>query len=122
MFYTLTYFSFLLIISLSVLGGVVFFKKAYGKGIIAALVILAVGSIFYFSFLDNYLARRWGGTLVVKLPENSQLVGMTWKETSLWYQYYLPSTNECVFRESSPIGLVEGEVRTPNCNPVGVAK
>lgn len=122
MTYTLIYFGLTLLVALGVASACFYFKKAFKAGILSFLAIFAISWIFYFSFLDNFLTRRWGGSMIVKLPENAQMIGMTWKENSLWYQYYLPSTNECVFREDAPIGIVEGEVRTPNCNPVGVVK
>lgn len=122
MTYTLIYFAITLLLSLGVASVLFFWKKAFKSAVVAFLAIFAISWIFYFSFLDNFLTRRWGGTMIVKLPETAQMIGMTWKDNSLWYQYYLPATNECVFREDAPIGLVEGEVRTPNCNPVGVAK
>ncbi|WOF81838.1 hypothetical protein P5704_023855 (plasmid) [Pseudomonas sp. FeN3W] len=122
MFYTALFFFFTLILAAGIAAAIWFAAKTAKAPLLAFVAIMAVGSVFYFSFLDNYLARRWGGTLVVKLPADAQMVAMTWKESSLWYQYYIPSTNECVFREDSPIGIVEGEVRTPNCNPVGVVR
>ncbi len=122
MTYTLIYFAISLLLSLGVAAILAYWRKSFKSAILAFLSILAVSWIFYFSFLDNFLTRRWGGSMIVKLPENAQMIGMTWKENSLWYQYYLPATNECVFREDAPIGIIEGEVRTPNCNPLGASK
>lgn len=122
MTYTLIYFAISLLLSLGVAAILAYWRKAFKSALLAFLSILAVSWIFYFSFLDNFLTRRWGGSMIVKLPENAQMIGMTWKENSLWYQYYLPATNECVFREDAPIGIIEGEVRTPNCNPLGASK
>jgi len=122
MTYTLIYFAISLLLSLGVAAILAYWRKSFKSAILAFLSILSISWIFYFSFLDNFLTRRWGGSMIVKLPENAQMIGMTWKENSLWYQYYLPGTNECVFREDSPIGIIEGEVRTPNCNPLGASK
>jgi hypothetical protein len=122
MIYTLIYFVIALLAAALLSGGIFYTNKSLKWSLISFLSIFCLSWVFYFTFLDNYLARHWGGSMTVKLPQNAQMIGMTWKDNSLWYQYYLPATNECVFREDSQIGVVEGEVRTPNCNPVGAAR
>lgn len=69
---------------------------------------------------EQYLARKLGGTAEHKLPAGAQLVAMTWKDTSLWVLYYEPATGRCVFEESGVIGIAEGKVIIPNCNPVAL--
>ncbi len=122
MFYTLSYFAIALIVAAVVSGGIFYMKKSVKWALISFLTIFGLSWVLYFTFLDNYLARNWGGSMTVKLPPNAQMIGMTWKDNSLWYQYYLPATNECIFREDSQVGVIEGEVRTPNCNPIGVVR
>lgn len=68
---------------------------------------------------DQYLARNYGGNVTLtELPANAKLVHLTWKENSIWMLYYLPDTKQCVFKESASVGVLEGVVTIPNCNPL----
>lgn len=82
--------------------------------IIAAAVLALAGC-------DQYVTRTFGGETKINIPSGTQLVSMTWKGTDLWYLYYIPETNRCVFQESSAVGVMEGTVVVENCNPI-VAK
>lgn len=120
MFYKLSYILIVLALSAVAYGiGKGISRKRYA-GAIAALCIVLIGAAIYHFGLSNFIARHYGGTITVKIPEITQMVNMTWKESSLWVLYYIPETNTCVFKENSPIGFVEGEVLVPNCNPIGV--
>ena len=81
--------------------------------IIAAAVLALAGC-------DQYVTRTFGGETKIHIPIGTQLVSMTWKGTDLWYLYYNPETNRCVFQESSTVGVMEGKVVVENCNPVTV--
>lgn len=85
-----------------------------------ALLILAALSMAL-AGCDQYFARAFGGTVEYKLPAGAQMVTMTWKDTSLWVLYYEPATGRCVFEESGVMGIAEGKVIIPNCNPVALA-
>lgn len=88
-----------------------------GKAFGSALLVGVVGWSFWQFYLGNTVARRFGGTLTVELPTNAQFLGATWKEDSLWVSYFEPQAKRCVFKEFSRMGLVEGDVVIPNCNP-----
>lgn len=46
------------------------------------MAIIAATSL---SCTDEQMAKSWGGTATVELPENVKLVNVTWKESSdLW--------------------------------------
>jgi hypothetical protein len=91
--------------------------KRLAKAVGSALLVGVVGWSFWEFYLGNTVARRFGGTLTVELPTNAQFLGATWKEDSLWVTYYEPQAKRCVFKEFSRMGLVEGDVVIPNCNP-----
>jgi hypothetical protein len=91
--------------------------KRLGKAVGSVLLVGVVGWSFWEFYLGNTVARRFGGTLTVELPTNAQFLGATWKEDSLWVTYYEPQAKRCVFKEFSRMGLVEGDVVIPNCNP-----
>lgn len=82
--------------------------------IIAAAVLALAGC-------DQYATRTFGGETKINIPTGTQLVSMTWKGTDLWYLYYTPENNRCVFQESSTVGVMEGSVVVENCNQI-VAK
>lgn len=93
------------------------------KRLILAAGISATVWIVFISIwslgLENYLARRFGGTLTVDLPTNAQFLNATWKEDSLWVTYFESGNNRCVFKEFSRYGIMEGDVVIKSCNPVG---
>jgi hypothetical protein len=69
---------------------------------------------------QNSMTRAFGGNMEYKLPEGTQLITMTWKDTSLWVLYYEPKTKKCFFAESSGVGVMEGTVTIPNCSPAAL--
>lgn len=62
----------------------------------------------------QYGARRHGGRVEIKITCNQEVFDVTWKEDSLWYAIkpagpnWTPETKQ--FRESSLLGVLEGEV------------
>lgn len=80
--------------------------------VLAAAALALVGC-------DQYVTRTFGGETKLEIPAGTQLMSITWKGSDLWYLYFDPATNRCVFRESSMVGVMEGSVVVPNCNPVG---
>lgn len=113
-----------LVVIMSVVGFLVFHYarggklKRLGKVIGSALLVFAVGWSFWEYYLGNTVARRFGGTLTVELPANAKFLSATWKEDSLWVTYFEPQSKRCVFKEFSRMGLVEGDVVIPNCDPI----
>lgn len=63
---------------------------------------------------EQYVARKAGGTLTIKLESGQKLIEATWKESDLWYltepmdSDYKPKTK--VFQENSMYGVWEGKV------------
>lgn len=94
-------------------------KKRWMLSVGAAAVIWIVFVSIWSLGLENYLARRFGGTLTVDLPANAQFLNATWKEESLWVTYFESRNNRCVFKEYSRYGIMEGDVVIKGCNPVG---
>lgn len=94
-------------------------KKRWMLSVGAASVIWIIFVSIWSLGLENYLARRFGGTLTVDLPANAQFLNATWKEESLWVTYFESSNNRCVFKEYSRYGIMEGDVVIKSCNPVG---
>lgn len=91
-----------------------------GAGVAVLVGILA--TFLWKGVLENIAARKWGGTMSISLPANSQLMSMTWKEDSVWYLYYDQSSGNCYFKEDSRHGLIEGGVIVKSCNPLGLQK
>lgn len=86
------------------------------KKLIAAIV--AVVGLVGLTGCEQYVAKKFGGTAELKIPEGSQLVNVTWKQESIWYLVYFENTNTCHFNESSSVGVLEGTVVIKDCNPI----
>ena len=67
------------------------------------------------SCTENLRARRFGGTMNVHLPVNTEFVSATWKESELWYIYRPRKAGETpdvtIMQEDSNFGLTEGKVQ-----------
>lgn len=63
---------------------------------------------------DNHIARKFGGTVTVKVKKGYKVTEATWKDDQLWYftepmeDNYEPKKKE--FVESSEYGVLEGKV------------
>lgn len=73
------------------------------------LIILIFG---LFSCTENKRAKEFGGSAELKLPDNSKLVNVTWKNDDLWYMTR-PMTIEdsavtYTFTEESSYGIFQG--------------
>ena len=71
--------------------------------VVATLVITNLSSC-------NYVAKRWGGTVTVQVPNNCVVVNATWKDNSLWVLYRDTTTNSLFFAEDSNFGILNGKV------------
>ena len=85
------------------------------KLIIAGVIITILGSVVLWFFNSNTAAKKFGGSLTIKLKEDKKFVNVTWKEDELWVltrkrhpDETTPETYE--FREDSGYGLIEGKV------------
>lgn len=80
------------------------------KTTIALVALLTVAT----SCTEQHMARRYGGSMKIKLPKGEKLIMATWKESNLFYltepmdSGYVPK--EKVFRESSNFGVWESEI------------
>ena len=112
----------LIVVLLAALSSWVTFKVTAKKlyTLVVPLIVLAFGYLLWIGVLENVAARRWGGTMNVTLPENAQLMSMTWKEDSLWVIYYDQITQKCIFAEDSRLGVLQGDVQVKNCKPLGL--
>lgn len=90
------------------------------KKLIAAIV--AVVGLVGLTGCEQYVAKKFGGTAELKIPEGSRLVSVTWKLDNIWYLVYFEETNTCYFNESTNMGVLEGSVVIKNCNPLTVQK
>ena len=68
-----------------------------------------------FSFMScQIVTRNYGGKTTINLNPGEKLVEATWKDAEIWYltepmdSDYVPKTK--TFRESSVLGVVQGEV------------
>lgn len=63
---------------------------------------------------DNQRSKVWGGTMEIRVPCDQVVFDVTWKGDSFWYATqaaridWRPERKR--FVESSPLGIVEGEV------------
>ncbi len=85
--------------------------------LIAALLGILSYS-FYYYYLEQLLVKRYGGSMVIQIPDGQHHLGATWKDDHLWIESYDPIKNECIFREYSRGSVLEGQVRLRNCNPL----
>lgn len=77
-------------------------------------LVAFVASVACFVSCDNHIARKFGGTVTVKVKKGYKVTEATWKEDQLWYfiepmdSDYTPKKKE--FVESSEYGMLEGKV------------
>lgn len=80
----------------------------------AIAIFCAIGAPLLLKSCDNELAKHWGQTIQVDIPNGYKVTEATWKDNSLWVltepmeSNYTPQTK--VFREVSEYGLLEGSV------------
>jgi len=88
------------------------------KPALVITLVLGIASYsFYYFYLEQLLVKRYGGSMVIQIPEGQHHLGVTWKEDHLWIENYDPIKNECIFREYSRGSVLEGQVKLRNCNP-----
>lgn len=81
---------------------------------VTLIIITLISIILCCSSCQNNLTRSFGGEMTVKLPINTKLEMITWKEDSLWYLTRPMTENDIAevhtFEESSEFGVFEGTV------------
>jgi hypothetical protein len=92
-------------------------RKGTTQLIITFSVILIVGALFIGlakSCSSNGMAKNFGGSMEIKLPVNTKLVNVTWKESQLWYVTRPMKKDETpetyTFQEKSTLGILEGTI------------
>ncbi len=105
----------LAIAALALIGGSL---RRWGSGLLAALVVLAIGWGAYHFHFQQLFVKRWGGVMHISVPDGQHHLHATWKEDHLWVENYDPAKNECIFTEYSRGNLLEGRVVIRNCNPL----
>ena len=81
--------------------------------IIISLTILI--SVFILSACEQSITRNFGGHSTQSIPAGTTLMNITWKQDNMWILYHDPKTGNCVFQESSNMGILQGSVTIPNC-------
>ena len=79
------------------------------SSLLFALMVMSITSC-----TDQQMAKQYGGTETITLPENQKLVNATWKENNLWYltkdMSETDSAETYTFHEQSNFGVWEGTV------------
>lgn len=80
------------------------------KKVIATLVVM----IMLTGCTIKEVARNYGGTMTLDLPEGQKLEEITWKDNNLWYLTRPMREGECpethTFSVDSEFGIFEGHV------------
>ena len=90
----------------------------WSVALVSAATILALGWAAYYFHFQQVFVKRWGGVMVISVPEGQHHIAATWKEDNLWVENYDPETNACIFSEYSKGNLLQGKVTIKNCNPL----
>lgn len=85
---------------------------------VVAALLGTLSYSFYYFYLEQLLVKRYGGSMIVQIPDGQHHLGVTWKDEHLWIESYNPIKNECIFREYSRGSVLEGQVILRNCNPL----
>lgn len=77
-------------------------------------IFILITVLFLVSCTDNEMARKYGGSETIHLPEGKKLVNITWKEEHLWILTTNLTPNDTPqtyqFKETSSWGLLEGTI------------
>ena len=115
----ITYFYWMLVIAIA-MASIYFFGRAdkWKSGLIAALVVFAIGWAAYFFHFQQLFVKRYGGVMAITVPQGQYHIAATWKDDNLWIENFDPKTNTCHFNEYSRGNLLQGKVTIKNCNPL----
>ncbi|MBQ0754143.1 MAG: DUF4149 domain-containing protein [Gammaproteobacteria bacterium] len=116
----ITYFYWLVLAGLVIasLFGIGVRLGKWKPAMIVSLILLVVGTLLYYFWLQQIFVKRFGGHMTLSIPAGQQHLTATWKDDNLWIENYDPKTNTCIFSEYSRGNVLQGEVRLKNCNPI----
>lgn len=64
------------------------------------------------------MARQFGGSENIEIPQGFEVVNATWKKADLWILLRNKETNELKFVEYSNFGILQGSITfNPKGNP-----
>ena len=118
---SIIYFLVFFGISIGVIYGFHKAKHLY-KGLVIGAIIFISSIIAYKAFLEQILAKSYGGNYTVVVPEGMRFYGITWKDSDLWIGWYNPKEKECVFKEDSKFNILQGKITINNCNPIALTE
>jgi hypothetical protein len=84
------------------------------KKILMAIVLCLVCTLSFTSCTEQIRTRRFGGTMVIDIPNGYKVTSATWKENDLFYfmepmeEGYTPKDK--IFVESSSYGVLESKI------------
>jgi len=117
----MSYLYFLFFAAISVGVGYGFYKAGQvKKGAIIGIIILVSSIIVYKAFLEQILAKSYGGNYTVVVPDGMRFYNITFKDADLWVGWYDPIKKECSFNEDSKFNLLEGKIIIKNCHPIAL--
>jgi len=90
------------------------------KGAIIGIIIFISSIIVYKAFLEQILAKSYGGNYTVVVPDGMRFYNITWKDSDLWVGWYDPKEKECVFKEDSKFNILQGKITIKNCEPIAL--
>ena len=116
----ITYLYWALVIGLviAVIGIIGIKMGNWSVALVGGAAILVTGWGAYYFHFQQVFVKRWGGVMVISVPEGRHHIASTWKEDNLWVENYDPETNTCIFSEYSKGNLLQGKVTIKNCNPL----
>ena len=79
------------------------------------LTLIAAAAIALLSSCtSNEMAKNFGGTMKMDLPQGQKLVNITWKEDEVWYLTKPMTASDTAetytFQEKSSYGMMEGTI------------
>ncbi|MDH5712288.1 MAG: hypothetical protein OEZ15_11600 [Gammaproteobacteria bacterium] len=115
----ITYFYWMLVIAIA-MALLYFLGRAdqWKNGLVAALVVFAIGWAAYFFHFQQVFVKHYGGVMAITVPQGQHHIAATWKDDNLWIENYEPKTNTCHFNEYSRGNLLQGKVTIKNCSPL----
>lgn len=81
---------------------------------ILILTVLILSMVFSVACTSNEIAKNYGGTITIDLPQGEKLEVATWKDANLWYLTRKARAGETPekheFHEQSTYGMMQGTV------------
>jgi hypothetical protein len=76
----------------------------------AKLAVILFAATLLSSCTENEIAKNYGGTVNLKVPNNCVVITATWKESNLWVLYKDTTNNKVFLIEDSQFGMWNGRV------------